>query len=64
MSDNSYAASDLGNDTVKVQINDEDVSIPSVIGNANDNEKVIFMNKAEENDYMKHFFDHLEASVT
>ena len=64
MSDNYYAASDLGNDTVKIQINDENVSIPSVIGNANDNEKVIFMNKAEENDYMKHFFDHLEASVT
>lgn len=64
MNNNYYAASDLGNDTVKIKINNENISVPSVIGNANNNEKVIFVDKSEEDNYMKDFFNHLEASVT
>ena len=64
MSNNYYAASDLGNDTVKININHENFMVPSVIGDANNNEKVTFMNKEEQDNYMRHFFDHLEATVT
>ena len=64
MANNYYAASDLGNDTVKININHQDFNVPSVIGDAVANEKVTFMNKAEEENYMKRFFDHLEATVT
>lgn len=64
MANNYYAASDLGNDTVKININHENFNVPSVIGDAVENEKVTFMNQAEEENYMKHFFEHLEATVT
>lgn len=64
MSNNYYAASDLGNDTVKINVNHENFMVPSVIGDANNNEKVTFMNKEEQDNYMRHFFDHLEATVT
>ena len=32
MANNYYAASDLGNDTVKININHQDFNVPSVIG--------------------------------
>lgn len=61
---NYYAASDLGNDTVKIKINNEDFAVPSLIGPASNNEKISFISQYEQDDYMRNFFDHLEASVT
>lgn len=56
-------ASDIGNDTVKANINNEDITIPSIIGDANNNEKISFLDKTEKDHYMNDFFDHLEATV-
>ena len=56
MANNYYAASDLGNDTVKININHENFNVPSVIGDAVEHEKITFMNQAEEENYMKHLF--------
>lgn len=58
-----YAASDLGNDTVKIKINQTDLAVPSIVGAAIKTEKPTFLNQAEQDDYLKHFFDHLEATV-
>ena len=58
-----YAASDLGNDTVKIKINQTDLAVPSIVGTAIKTEKPTFLNQAEQDDYLKHFFDHLEATV-
>lgn len=63
MDDTYYVASDLGNDTVKININQTDLAIPSVVGQAIKNEKPTFLNQAEQDEYMEHFFEHLEATV-
>lgn len=58
-------ANDLGNDTVKMTINDKPYYVPSVIGAAPEAiEAPHFETKAEKDAYMKDFFNHIEASVS
>lgn len=64
MNNKYYAASDLGNDTVKIDINHESFDVPSVISKAENNERITFISRKDADDYMRNFFDHLEATVT
>lgn len=59
------ASIDLGNDSIKEQINSNSTLVlPSVIAKADDLRKVTFNTKDEEKDYFSHFEDHIDVSVS
>lgn len=58
------ASIDLGNDTIKAHINEEDLAIPSVIAPSSALAKKHFTSDREENEYFKHFEDYMDASVS
>ena len=58
------ASIDLGNDTIKAHINEENLAIPSVIAPSSALAKKHFTSDREETEYFKHFEDYMDASVS